>query len=102
MANFPGATSTRPSRKQLAPDRLPGVAFQFLADAVGRELVMPALPDRFRVGAGQHFDDVIEAEGEPALLRAREDAGEKFLRGDRAVEGLARRRGSCRSRCTAR
>ena len=51
---------------------------------------MPALADRFRVGAGQHFDDVVEAESEAAFLLHAQDAGEKFLRRDRAVESLAR------------
>ena len=51
---------------------------------------MPALPDRFGVGAGQHFDDVVEAEREAAFLLHAQNAGEKFLRRHRAVEGLAR------------
>ncbi len=48
------------------------------------------MPDRFSIRAGQHFDDVVEPESEAALLLHPKDAGEKFLRGDRAVESLAR------------
>ena len=52
---------------------------------------MPALPDRFCLRAGQHFDDVIQAETEAALSLDAMNAGEKFLRGNGAVESLARR-----------
>ena len=51
---------------------------------------MPALADRFGIGAGQHFDDVVQAESEAALLLYAQNAGEKLLRSHRAVEGLAR------------
>ncbi len=51
---------------------------------------MPALPHRFGLRAGQHFDDVIQSEPEAALLVDAMDTGEKLLRRDRAVESLAR------------
>ena len=87
---FPGRDLDQTEPEQLAPERLPGVALQFLADAVGREFVMPPLPNRLRIAAGQHFDDVVKPESEAALLLHPQNAGEEFLRRHRAVEGLAR------------
>ena len=63
----------------------------FLADAVGGKLVVAPLADFLRVRAGEHFDDVVQADAEAAFLADAIDAGEKFLRGERAVEGGARR-----------
>ena len=87
---FPGRDLDQTEPQQLAPERLPGVALEFLADTVGRKFVMPPLPNRLRIAAGQHFDDVVKPESEAALLLHAQNAGEKFLRRHRAIEGLAR------------
>jgi hypothetical protein len=44
--------------QQFATDCLPFTSFQFAADAVSGQLVMTPLPDRFRVGASEHIDNV--------------------------------------------
>ncbi len=61
------------------------------ADAVGGKLVVPPAADFVGVRAGQHLDDVVQADAEAASLADAIDAGEEFLRGQRAVEGGARR-----------
>ncbi len=48
---------------------------------------MAPFADRVGVGADEDLDDVIEPEGEAALLADAIDAGEQFLRVQRAVEG---------------
>ena len=45
--------------------------------------------DLFGVGADEDFDDVIQAHAEAAVLTDAENAGEEFLRDERAVVGLA-------------
>src|SRR6266851_3050154 len=70
---------------QLAADRLPFGTAVFGADAVGGKLVVPPFADFFGVRAGEHFDDVIETEVEAGVLADAIDAGEKFVRGERAV-----------------
>ena len=48
--------------------------------------------DFFRVRAGQDFDDVVQADAKTVFLADAIDAGEKFLRGERAVKSFARRK----------
>ena len=62
-----------------------------LANAVRGELVVAPFPDLFRVGAGEHFDGVVQAEIETAFLPDAKDARQKLLRRERAVIGFARR-----------
>ena len=83
------ALADQPEPHQLAADGTPFVARVFLADAVGAELVVAPLPDLLGFAAGEHGDDVVEAAAEAALLPDADDAAEKLLRGDGAVEALA-------------
>jgi hypothetical protein len=64
-------------------------AGDFLADAVGGEAVVAPAADFVGVGAGEDFDDVVEADAEAAVLADAVDAGEEFLGGEGAVVGLA-------------
>ena len=63
---------------------------------------MPPFAQFLGVRAGEDLDDVMEPDAETAPLADAKDAGEEFLRGDGAVESLARRRGNCRSRRKSR
>ena len=83
---------------QFAADRRPFGARVFLADAVGRKRVMAQLADFLRVRAAEHLDDVLDADAKSAFLADAIDAGEKFLRGQRAIPGRRAAPGSCRSR----
>ena len=51
---------------------------------------MAPAPQLLGVGAGEHVDDVIQPHAEVRGLLQPVDAGEEFLRGERAVKGLAR------------
>ena len=51
---------------------------------------MASLPDRLRVRAAQNIDDMVQPKSESAFRVDAMDAGEKFLRRNRAVERLAR------------
>ena len=73
-----------------ASDRGPRRAALCPADAVGRKFAVAPAPDFLGVGPGQHLDDMIASDTEPALLADAENAGEEFLRGDGAVVGVAR------------
>ena len=47
------------------------------------------LTDLFRFRAAEHFDDVLDADAEAALLTNAIDAREKLLRRERAIPRLA-------------
>src|SRR5438876_4957974 len=53
---------------QLAANHLPFAAAAILADAVGRESLVVPLQHIFRLGAGKHFDNLINAEIEPGFF----------------------------------
>ena len=89
--NFSAGLPQQAEAHQFAADRRPFGAAVFLADAIGGELRVTPFADFFRVRAGQHFDDVIQPDAETVRLADAIDAGEKFLRGQRAVERVARR-----------
>jgi hypothetical protein len=55
-------------------------------------LFVTPFADFFRVRAGQNLDHMVQADAEALLLADAIDAGEKFLRGQRAVERGARRK----------
>src|SRR5207237_656388 len=76
---------------QLPRDSLPLRSRVFPADSVSREFVMPPFADFFRVGAGEHLDGMIQAEVEATLFTDAINTRQKFLRGERAVPGLAGR-----------
>src|SRR6202000_1616481 len=75
---------------QLAADRGPLRSGEFAANAVSGKAVMTPATDFFGVGTGQHLDDVVQAHAETAGLADAENAGEKFLCDERAVETFAR------------
>ena len=62
----------------------------FLADAVGRKLLVIPFADFFSVRAGEDFNDMIQADAEVLFLPDAIDAGEKFLRGESAIKRGAR------------
>src|SRR5208282_2665814 len=75
---------------QFPSDGLPVRAAVFPSNAISGKLLVPPAPDFVRVGTCQHFDNMTQTEAKAAFLPDAIDAGEKFLRGDRAVEGVAR------------
>src|SRR5664279_4457739 len=89
-AEFFGGLPEKTEAHKLAADGGPFGAAVFLADAVSRKLRVTPLADFFRVRASQNFDDVIQSDAETVLFTDAIDTGEKFLRGQRAVERGAR------------
>jgi hypothetical protein len=63
---------------ELAADEGPLRAGEFAADAVGGEAIVAPAADLVGVGAGEDFDDVIQADVELGVLRDAVDAGEEF------------------------
>src|SRR5665213_859088 len=77
---------------QFAANRGPFGTAVFLADAEGRKLRVIPFADFFRVRAGEDLDNVVQPDAKTVFLTNSIDAGKKFLRGQRAVEGGARRK----------
>src|SRR5439155_4163978 len=65
--------------EQLAPDRLPGFALQFAANAVRGQLIVTSLPDRFRIRITKNLDNVIQRKSESTSGLDAMDSGKKFL-----------------------
>ena len=86
LRRLPEKTETH----EFTADGGPFRAAVLLADAVGGKLRVIPFADFFRVRAGQDFDHVVQADAEALFLADAIDAGEKFLRGERAVERGAR------------
>ena len=65
--------------RQFPADRRPGGPREFFADTVSRETFVAPAADLVGVGAGENFDDVIQSDGEAAVLLDAVDAGKKLL-----------------------
>src|SRR4029077_14047688 len=78
----------QPQPQKFATDRLPLNSLQFAADAVSGQLIVTSLPDRFRVCAAEHIDNVTQPESESVPCVDAIYAGKKFLRLHCAVECL--------------
>ena len=76
----------QPMRHKLAQDRAPAIGIMLRADAERGEPIVAPFRDALGFFAKQHVDDMRLAE---TLARA-VNAGEKFLRGNCAVERLGR------------
>ena len=75
---------------QFAADGGPFRPVVLLADAVGRKLLVTPFANLLRVRAGEDLDHMVQADAEALLFADAINAGEKFLRGECAVERGAR------------
>ena len=91
MLNFSAFWNSRPSRTSSRPIGAPLGARVLSADVVGRKRLMAELADFFRVRAAEHLDHVLDADAKSAFLADAINAREKFLCGQRAIPGRARR-----------
>jgi len=87
---FAGLLGEKAEADQFAAIGLPLGAFAVAAYPVGGDLLVAPFADGLGIGAHEDLDNVIEAEGEAALLADAVNAGKEFLGVECAVEGLAR------------
>ena len=65
---FSGRSRDEPKSQEFAADREPRRAFHIPTDSVSREFVVAPLFDRFRFGARQNIDNVIQSETKTMFL----------------------------------
>ena len=71
------------ARHQLTEHRAPGIAFQLLADAIGRKMLVRVLENLVGLHAQQHVDQVVHTEALPGAVHA----GQRLAGGLRAIPG---------------